>query len=91
MVDRLKERMVGPKNTVRFLWFGEEFPKMARDYFARDLLIGFLGVEAGRSSLPAGQSTGERVRRDFLQARDHKKNIGDLEQEHNSEHKFSWS
>ena len=45
MVDRCKERCVGPKNTLRFQWWEEGFPKMARDYFAKDLLIGFLGLK----------------------------------------------
>ena len=45
MVDRCRERCVGPKNTVRFQWWDEDFPKMARDYFAKDLLIGFLGLK----------------------------------------------
>ena len=45
MVDRFKERCVGPKNTVRFQWWEEDFPKMARDNFAKDLLIGSLGIK----------------------------------------------
>ena len=39
------ERLIGPKNTLRFEWLEEEFPVMARDYFAKDLLMGFLGVK----------------------------------------------
>ena len=39
------ERLIGPKNTLHFEWLEEEFPVMARDYFAKDLLMGFLGVK----------------------------------------------
>ena len=37
--------MTGPKNTLRFYWPQEEYPVMARDDFAKELLIGFLGLK----------------------------------------------